>query len=131
MSEAGRRYAERRALLDRALDRFDEVLAMAPVADHPLADAAIQRFEFSIELASRCFQAALALEGVEARSPRAAVQGAYRLGWLAAEAPWLAMLEDRDMTSHTYRREVAAAILARLPAHRDALRAAAAALPAP
>lgn len=113
----------------RALDRLDEVLAMNPQPDHPLADGAIQRFEFSIVICCRLFQAALALEDGEARTARSALRGAYKAHWIDDEWLWLRMLEDRNRTSHTYRREIAVEILGRLPGYRDAMRAAAEALP--
>ena len=121
MSEAQRVAAERVARLERALARLDEVLAMRPQPDHPLADAAIQRFEFSIELCWRALQAVLALELIEARSPRAVLTAAYAQHWIEDEARWLRMVEDRNRTSHAYNREIAAAILARLPDHLEAM----------
>ena len=57
------------------------------------------------------------------------LKGAYKAHWLDDEALWLAMLEDRHRTSHTYRREVAVELLGRLPACCDAMRAVAEALP--
>jgi hypothetical protein len=69
--------AERRAALLRALDRFGEVLARDAVADPVLIDAAIRRFEFSIELFWRVLQAALLREGITVGSPRASLRAAY------------------------------------------------------
>lgn len=130
MSERRDTFDERHALLLRALARFGEALALNPKPDDVVADAAIRRFEFTVEPCCRVFQAALALEEMEARSPRQALQGAYRMGWINDEERWLAMLEDRNRTSHTYRADVAAEILARLPAHHALIAGAAAALPA-
>lgn len=121
---------ERRAALERALTRFAEVLARDPSHDDMLVDAAIQRFEFCIELFWRVAQSALRREGVVASSPRAVLRAAYAQGWLAQEQPWLDMLEDRNRTSHTYRHSLAMELLSRLPAHLAALRAATGAIPA-
>jgi hypothetical protein len=86
VTEARRLFEERHALVLRALDRLEEVRAMQPQPDHPLMDAAIQRFAFCIELSCRVFQAALTLEDVEARTPKAALKGAYKAHWLDDEA---------------------------------------------
>ena len=55
-------------------------------------DAAIQRFEFSFELAWKGIQAAARLEGQDCASPRAALSTAWRNGWIAEEDAWLDML---------------------------------------
>ena len=123
MTEARRLFEERHASVLRALDRLEEVRAMQPQPDHPLVDAAIQRFAFCIELSCRVFQAALTLEDVEARTPKAALKSAYKAHWLYDEALWLAMLEDRHRTSHTYRQDIALEILGRLPAYHAAAEA--------
>ena len=57
------------------------------------------------------------------------LRGAYAQGWLAEEAVWLAMIEDRNRTSHTYREELAKEIHSRLPAYLVAVRAALAQVP--
>jgi nucleotidyltransferase substrate binding protein (TIGR01987 family) len=109
--------------LARALDRLAEALDVPE--DDPLAiDGTIQRFEFTFELFWKTVQRLLAREGVEARSPKSALREAYRLGWLADEQAWLDLLEDRNLTSHTYREALALEIYRRVPAHYAAMRAA-------
>ncbi len=68
-------------------------------------------------------KAALRLEKVEARSPRAAMREAYKLHWINDETLWLKMRDDRNLMSHTSREAVALEILSRIPAYRDAMRA--------
>lgn len=121
--------AGRRATLLRALDRFGEVLARDAAADPVLIDAAIQRFEFCIELFWRLLQAALLREGITVASPRAALRAAYAQHWLEDEAVWLAMIADRNRTSHTYEEELAKQVLARLPGYLTAMREALARVP--
>jgi nucleotidyltransferase substrate binding protein (TIGR01987 family) len=107
--------------LARALDRLAEALDVPE--DDPLAvDGTIQRFEFTFELFWKTIQRLLAREGVEARSPKSALREAYRLGWLADEQAWLDLLEDRNLTSHTYREALALEIYRRIPAHYAAMR---------
>jgi nucleotidyltransferase substrate binding protein (TIGR01987 family) len=121
--------AEQRHALTRALDRLGEALARDAVAEPLVLDAAIQRFEFSIELFWRVLQAALLAEGITVGSPRAALRAAYAQEWLAEEKVWLAMVQDRNRTSHTYREDLAGEIFARLPAYLAAMRAALAQVP--
>jgi nucleotidyltransferase substrate binding protein (TIGR01987 family) len=109
--------------LARALDRLAEALDVPE--DDPLAvDGTIQRFEFTFELFWKTIQRLLAREGVEARSPKSTLREACRLGWLADEQAWLDLLEDRDLTSHTYREAHALEIYRRIPSHCAAMRGA-------
>jgi nucleotidyltransferase substrate binding protein (TIGR01987 family) len=107
--------------LGRSLDRLAEALRVA--ADEPLAiDGTIQRFEFTFELFWKMVRRLLARQGVEANSPNAVLQQAYRLGWLDDEQRWLKLLEDRNLTSQTYREDLAREIYGRIPAHHAAMR---------
>jgi nucleotidyltransferase substrate binding protein (TIGR01987 family) len=107
--------------LDRSLDRLAEALAVP--AEEPLAiDGTIQRFEFTFELFWKALRRLLARQGVEANSPKAVLQQAYRLGWLDDEPKWLKVLEDRNLTLHTYREALALEIYGRIPAHHAAMR---------
>jgi len=84
-------------------------------------DAAIQRFEFTFELAWKNLMHAVRAEGLECASPRQAFRAALSLGWIADEEVWLDMLEDRNRTSHTYEEATAEEIYARLRTYADAL----------
>lgn len=107
--------------LERSLDRLAEALGIA--AEEPLAiDGTIQRFEFTFELFWKSIRRLLARQGIEANSPKAVLQQAYRLGWLDDELKWLKVLEDRNLTSHTYREPLALEIYGRIPAHHAAMR---------
>ena len=120
MSEMTRRSLGK---LERALDRLEEAAALGP--NEPLAiDGTVQRFEFVFELFWKTFKRALQDEGVEALTPRSAIEAAFAAGWLADEGAWLDMLRDRNQTSHTYDQEKAEAIyksiVRNLPAMRSA-----------
>lgn len=86
-------------------------------------DAAIQRFEFTFELAWKAVARLARVEGIEAPSPRQALRAAMRLGWIEDDPAWLAMLDDRNRTSHTYNEATAEAIYSRLPGSLARLRA--------
>lgn len=107
-----------RLLIDdgqRAVARLADALAQ-PETEF-VRDAAIQRFEFSFELAWKATQAVATLEGQDCPSPRTALSTAWRNGWLDDEAAWLEMLEDRNRTSHTYRDALAKDVFSRLSHH--------------
>jgi nucleotidyltransferase substrate binding protein (TIGR01987 family) len=107
--------------LSNALDRFGEALAR-PDPDDIVMDATIQRFEFTFELFWKVIRRLLARQGIEANSPKTVLQQAYRLGWLEDEQKWLKLLEDRNLTSHTYRETLAREIYSRIPDHHAAMR---------
>lgn len=114
---------ERLAELERALTRLDEALATVPATDI-VRDAAIQRFEFSFELAWKALGAWLAESLVAApASPRGIIREAYRQGLISDEARWISLLLDRNLTSHTYREATARVVFGRLPEHAGLLRA--------
>ena len=107
--------------LNASLERLGEALSISD--DQPLAvDGTIQRFEFTFELFWKVLQRLLADQGIAANSPKSVLQHAYRLGWLDHEATWLKMLEDRNLTSHTYREALALEIYRRIAAHHTAMR---------
>jgi nucleotidyltransferase substrate binding protein (TIGR01987 family) len=105
----------RLAAFSRSLERLREVLAVEP---SPIArDAAIQRFEFCFELAWKAVRELLRREGLGCPSPWGCLREAFRRGWIADEAAALQMLDDRNLTSHTYDERLAAVVYGRLPAH--------------
>lgn len=98
---------------ERAVARLADALAQPK--DEYLRDSAIQRFEFTFELAWKVLKRYLAAQGVEARSPRAAIRGAFEVGLLPDDPGWLAMLDLRSLTTHTYDERIAEQIYAELP----------------
>lgn len=105
------------AELISALDRLDEALALPP--DAPLlVDGTMQRFELCFELAWKSLKLAISeWEGLNSASPRQALEHAYALRWVEHEEPWLQMLQDRNLSSDTYREGLAREIHARIPGH--------------
>ena len=102
-----------------AVARLEEALAQ-PKTEWT-RDAAIQRFEFSFELAWKAVSAFARSEGLEARSPREALRVAHRLAWIDDDGLWLRMLDDCNRTSHIYNEAVAEEIFARLGPYASAL----------
>jgi nucleotidyltransferase substrate binding protein (TIGR01987 family) len=99
--------------LGRALDRLGEAVALRPDLS-VVVDGTIQRFEFCIELMWRVLQRCLETEGFVARSPKQVMQKAYAAEWIHNEALWIAMIDDRNNTSHTYKEELAQQIYGRI-----------------
>ena len=94
------RSAPRLRSFGAALDRLDDALAQ-PKTEWT-RDAAIQRCEFTFELAWKAVATLAEAQGVDARSPREAFKRAFALGWIDEEDVWLRMLDDRNRTTHTY-----------------------------
>ena len=101
----------------QALDRLSEVLAK-PVDDRIVVDAAIQRFEFCFELGWKTMKVFLEFQGQKATLPREVIATAYRAQWISDEPGWLQMMDDRNLSSHTYHEPLADLIYSRLPQHQ-------------
>lgn len=104
----------------KSLKRFEEVLAEGKTAT--TRDAAIQRFEFTVELAWKSIQQFFRSQKIICRSPKECLQEAFKFG-LAKDNPlWLKMIDDRNLTSHTYNEELADQIYCRLPQYLEVLK---------
>jgi nucleotidyltransferase substrate binding protein (TIGR01987 family) len=110
--------------LGQALTRLEQALAR-PAPDDLEMDGTIQRFEFSVELFWKTLRRALLEERRVAESPRQAIAGAWRMGWLEDdEELWTGMLDDRNLTSHVYRESVAREVFGRIAGYASAMRTA-------
>jgi nucleotidyltransferase substrate binding protein (TIGR01987 family) len=76
----------------------------------------IQAFEYTFEQCWKSIQKKAGHEGVQIGSPKKAFIFAFQNGWIKKENEeiWLRMLEDRNLTSHTYKEEVATEVLKRI-----------------
>ncbi len=118
------RLRERLNLATRALATLEEVesLGLPPVAAR---DIAIMRFIYCFEATWRVAQRFLALvEGVEVGTPKSCMRGARDAGLLSDDqtATALVMVDDRNLTVHTYNEELAKQIVGRLPGYIPILR---------
>lgn len=98
-----------------AIARLRDVLAQ-PETDIS-RDAAIQRFEFCFELAWKAIQERARNDGMDCQSPRSCLKLAFKHSWIADEPAWLAMLADRNQTSHTYDEALAKTVYRHLPSY--------------
>ena len=62
----------------------------------------IQGFEFCYELFWKAFQKKAASEGLIVGSPKQSIKSAFAMGIIKDEALWLKMIDDRNLTVHTY-----------------------------
>jgi len=69
----------------------------------------IQGFEFTFEQSWKAIQKKATSEGIAINSPKQAFSWAMKQSWIASseESKWLDMLADRNLTTHTYREELA------------------------
>jgi nucleotidyltransferase substrate binding protein (TIGR01987 family) len=108
--------------LERALARLEEAVREPSV--NPLAiDGTIQRFEFVFELSWKAMRNVLADQGIESVSPRSTIRAAYAARLIDDEPAWLALLQARNETTHTYDEERARRIYAVVVAAIPTLRA--------
>lgn len=87
-----------------AVDRLEEVIdAYSSNNNQIIVDAMIQRFEFCVELSWKLLKDYLSSENVgNFNSPRSVMKEAYKMNIITEGELWLDMLEDRNLTSHTY-----------------------------
>lgn len=119
------RTQERLAVARRALGTLQKLSLLQGVAD-VVRDAAIQRFEDTFEATWKAAQAYLSeAEGLEALSPRAAIRGTFQVGVLneTATRHALMMVDDRNLSVHTYNEALAEAIFSRLGGHAEVIAA--------
>ncbi|MBK1704618.1 HI0074 family nucleotidyltransferase substrate-binding subunit [Halochromatium glycolicum] len=70
-------------------------------------DATIQRFEFCYELAWKLLKLKLEREGIDARTPRQALQEALQVALIDDGNAWSEIQRYRNLTSHTYNERLA------------------------
>ena len=118
------RLTERLDVALRALGTLDE-LARKSSLTAVERDALLQRFEYSLEAVWKAAQRFLSeVEGIDVGSPNAAIRASLRVDLLdeqqARDA--LVMVQDRNLTVHTYDERLANDIAGRIPAHARVLR---------
>lgn len=87
-------------------------------------DAAIQRFEFTVEAVWKLAQLYLyEQEGLEANSPKGVMRECFQAQFFDEEQTELAlnMIDDRNLTVHTYNELLANEIYGKLPKYYELL----------
>jgi nucleotidyltransferase substrate binding protein (TIGR01987 family) len=113
---------EKLDIAERALSSLGEVL-QEPYSVI-VRDATIQRFEYSGEAVWKAVREWLQVnESIEENHPRGCYRALYRIGKIEEDLSLLllAVVEDRNRTSHAYIENVAAAVFEKIPEHYRAL----------
>lgn len=119
------RVDERIQIALDALATLEEILP-GDAGDDLQRDAAIQRFEYVFETTWKAAQSYLReTEGIDEGSPKSVIRACFRVGLLGEDETELGleMVDDRNLTVHTYNEELAREIHARLPAYAELDRA--------
>lgn len=99
---------------EQAIGRLNEALQLEK--NDIVRDSAIQRFEFTFDLAWKTVKTYLSEQkGVICASPKDCIRAAYAQGLIAYDDAWLAMTDMRNETVHTYNEAIAEKIYAQLP----------------
>lgn len=98
-----------------ALNKLEEFLSEPIVNDRDKAGI-IQAFEYSFETCWKYIQKAAESHSKLVGSPKQAFKAAFELGWIkeSEQSDWLQMQGDRNLTSHTYRKDIAEEVLGRI-----------------
>jgi nucleotidyltransferase substrate binding protein (TIGR01987 family) len=109
--------------LKKAVVRLKESLAL-PKTDIT-RDSTIQRFEFTVELSWKVLQKYLKAQGVaESASPKGVFREAARLNIVDDPESWMHFIDERNISSHTYKESLAEQVYAtaqKLPKFVDQL----------
>ena len=99
------RWQQRLMNFERALRLLREAMANGPKALNQLEkEGAIQRFEYCFELAWKTVKDYMEASGVvfDVVMPRQVIKDAFAAKVLNDGAIWIAMLDHRNLLSHTY-----------------------------
>ncbi|GAE94592.1 nucleotidyltransferase [Gracilibacillus boraciitolerans JCM 21714] len=115
------RLKERIEMATKALSAFREIIHYHEVNDI-VRDAAIQRFEFTFEASWKAAKQYLYdIEGLDLGSPKGVIRCCREVGLLSDDETILAlkMVDNRNLTVHTYNEELSLEIFQQLPAYLD------------
>ncbi len=102
------RLNERIKQTEKALSAFNEILS-EPYSKI-VRDAAIQRFEFTLETLWKLAQRYILIHhGIDTGSPKSVIRSCFQAGLLdeSQTETILQSIDDRNLTAHTYNEELA------------------------
>lgn len=95
------------AKLQKALKSLEAIYLKTPRKDRCNIDATIQRFKFTFELFWKLLKEFFIEKGLEVNYPKETIREAFAARIISNEDIWIQMLNDRNMTSHTYDEQLA------------------------
>jgi len=100
----------------KAVARLSEgILELQANDSSVVRDGVIQRFEFTTELAWKATREYLMDQGfVDINSPKSVMKEAFSFGLISDDKIWIQILNDRNLTSHIYKEEIADEICNRI-----------------
>lgn len=113
-------FPDRLKEFEKCLERFEEVLKLEK--NDIVRDSAIKRFELCFELCWKVIKDFMLEEGIICKSPKNCFKEAYRFGLIDDEEEWLSMIEDRNLSVHTYDEFLAETLYGRLNDHLIAMK---------
>ena len=105
MNNKSLQFQLKQQAFQKALIQLEKVLTQ-PVSEY-IRDAAIQRFEFTYELAWKMLQAYLATLDLTVLSPKETLTVASQQGVLQDPNAWSELHMKRNLTTHTYDEKLA------------------------
>jgi nucleotidyltransferase substrate binding protein (TIGR01987 family) len=118
------RLRQRIETANNALTTLEQVLLIEKPSSIE-RDASIQRFEYSFEAQWKLAKQFLRdFEGIDSGSPKGVIRSCHETGVLTEDETIkaLEMVDDRNLTSHTYNEELAEEIYKRLSGYSTLLR---------
>ncbi len=99
----------------RAVNQLQK--ALEKPKDEFMRDSAIQRFEFTYELAWKALKLYLGEKApsLQIRFPGECFREAYKIGLIENDPLWIKTIEERNKTSHTYNEDTAEDVYKDLP----------------
>ncbi len=95
------RWRQRYQNYSKALSQLDEFVAL-PELNKFERQGLIQCFEYTFELAWKTMKDFLDYQGIQAPTPRAAIQQAFASALIGDGHAWIDALEKRNLMAHTY-----------------------------
>lgn len=87
--------------LKKAIDSLERALSTPPTEERDYAGI-IQNFEFVYELTWKTLKLILESRNIEAPFPRVVFEEAFKQGLLEGNEIWADIIEERNLSSHTY-----------------------------
>lgn len=107
----GKKVEDLEKSLNRLKEAYSKATDRANLENYPFfRDSCIQRFEFTVEILWKTVKQFLLMkEGIDCKSPKGCIKDLFSAGYISEHQAkiLLDMIDDRNMTSHTYHEEIA------------------------